>query len=331
MIKELTAVAYLGSMKIGVTSPQIFRGSDQQLYVVKLLGNKVGPKALANEFLAAELGSQLKLCFPASGIISIDDVLLKRSRRLRKAGVVAGPHFACKFVSNAFYVDRASLSRVVNKSEMAGVMLFDHLIHNVDRTVNRKNIIIKREATGYHMYAIDHSHLFKRGRWTVAQLSALENDLSVNTRRTYGLLLKHFLKPEDFTPYARAIREWTDEYLAQTVAAIPEQWLAEQTERQALLRHLIYRRDLIDQITARLVGLIPAAHHKKVPSAEQVLIEPYEPEQPVPAITMPQEEMAAVVESESRGSRRYHPFRQTNGLKLYRQRGAVRENPPVKI
>lgn len=318
-MKELTAVAYFGSMKIGVTSPQLFRGSDQQLYVVKLLGNKVGPKALANEFLAAELGAQLKLCFPVSGIISIDEVLLKRSRRLRKAGIVAGPHFACKFISNAFYADRVSLSRVVNKSEMAGVMLFDHLVHNVDRTVNRKNIIIKREATGYHMYAIDHSHLFKRGRWTVAQLSDLAHDLSVNTRRTYGLLLKHFLKPEDFTPYARAIREWSDEYLAQTVAAIPEQWLAEQTERQALLQHLIYRRDLIDQITARLVGLIPAAHHKKAPSAEQVLIEPHEPEQSVPAITMPQEEMAAVVESESQERRRYHPFRQINGLKLYRR------------
>jgi len=112
--------------------------------------------------------------------------------------------------------------------------------------------------------------------------------------------------------------------LAQTVAAIPEQWLAEQTERQALLQHLIYRRDLIDQITARLVSLIPAAHHKKAPSAEQVLIEPHEPEQSVPAITMPQEEMAAVVESESQERRRYHPFRQINGLKLYRQRGAHR-------
>jgi hypothetical protein len=331
VIKELTAVAYFGSMKIGVTSPQLFRGTDQQLYVVKLLGNKVGPKALANEFLAAELGSQLKLCFPVSGIISIDEVLLKRSRRLRKAGIVAGPHFACKFISNAFYADRVSLSRVVNKSEMAGVMLFDHLVHNVDRTVNRKNIIIRREATGYHMYAIDHSHLFKRGRWTVEQLSDLANDLSVNTRRTYGLLLKHFLKPEDFIPYARAIREWSDEYLAQTVAAIPEQWLAEQTERQALLQHLIHRRDLIDQITARLIGLIPAAHHKKGSPAEPVVIELHEPEPLLPVILPPQEDMAAVIEREQNVYRRYHPFRQNNGFKLYRHKVAARGDSPIEV
>lgn len=276
MNRELTAIAYLGSMKLGATSPQLFRGSDQQLYVVKLLGNRVGPKALANEFLAAELGEQLGLCFPASGVISIDKQLLAKNRRLRRAGVVAGPHFACKYISKTFYVDRTSLNRVVNKAEMAGVMLFDHLVHNVDRTVNRKNLIIRREATGYHMYAIDHSHLFKRGRWTAAQLAALKNDLSVNTRRTYGLLLKHFLQPEDFIPYAQAIRQWSDEYLTQTVAAIPEQWLTDQAERQALLNHLLCRRNQIDEIMASLTRLIPQAHHKHIIQPEPVLIEAQE-------------------------------------------------------
>lgn len=281
MNRELTAIAYLGSMKLGATSPQLFRGSDQQLYVVKLLGNRVGPKALANEFLAAELGEQLGLCFPASGVISIDEQLLAKNRRLRRAGVVAGPHFACKYISKTFYVDRTSLNRVVNKAEMAGVMLFDHLVHNVDRTVNRKNLIIRREATGYHMYAIDHSHLFKRGRWTAAQLAALKNDLSVNTRRTYGLLLKHFLQPEDFIPYAQAISQWTDEYLTQTVAAIPEQWLTDQAERQALLNHLLCRRNQIDEIMASLTRLIPQAHHKHIMQPEPVLIEAQEPDETV--------------------------------------------------
>lgn len=276
MNRELTAIAYLGSMKLGATSPQLFRGSDQQLYVVKLLGNRVGPKALANEFLAAELGEQLGLCFPASGVISIDEQLLAKNRRLRRAGVVAGPHFACKYISKTFYVDRTSLNRVVNKAEMAGVMLFDHLVHNVDRTVNRKNLIIRREATGYHMYAIDHSHLFKRGRWTAAQLAALKNDLSVNTRRTYGLLLKHFLQPEDFIPYAQAISQWSDEYLTQTVAAIPEQWLTDQAERQALLNHLLCRRNQIDEIMSSLTRLIPQAHHKHIIQPEPVLIEAQE-------------------------------------------------------
>lgn len=282
MNKELTAIAYIGSMKLGATSPQLFRGSDQQLYVVKLLGNKVGPKALANEFLAAELGEQLGLCFPVSGIISIDEKLLTKNRRLRKAGVVAGPHFACKYISKTFYVDRTSLNRVVNKAEMAGVMLFDHLVHNVDRTVNRKNLIIRREAAGYHMYAIDHSHLFKRGRWTMAQLAALENDLSVNTRRTYGLLLKYFLQPDDFLPYAQAISQWSDEYLSQTVAAIPEQWLADQGERQALLKHLLCRRNQINQIMASLTRLIPPAHHKQIAQTEPVLIEAEETDEAVP-------------------------------------------------
>lgn len=277
---ELTAVTYLGPMEWGVTSPQLFRATDGHMYVVKLCGNKVGLKALANESLAMTLGAKLGLCFPASGMIWLDDSLLQQNRRLRKAAIQKGPHFACRYLSQASYVDRSELNRAINKEELAGVMLFDHVLHNVDRTRNRKNLLVRHEAEGYRIYAIDHSHLFRRARWTVEMLTELENNVTVNTRRVYGLLLKHYLQPSDFDRYSLAIKSLSDDYLAQAVDSIPHIWLPDNVERQALVRHLCIRRNLVDEIVRALVAYIPIGRKVSAPEPELQQLEQLEqPEQ----------------------------------------------------
>ncbi len=274
---ELTAVSYLGPMEWGVTAPQLFRATDGHLYVVKLCGNKVGIKALANESLAMTLGAKLGLCFPASGMIWLDDCLLQQNRRLRKAAVQKGPHFACRYLSQANYVDRSELNRAINKEELAGVMLFDHMLHNVDRTHNRKNLLIRHEAEGYRIYAIDHSHLFCRARWTVEILTELENNMTVNTRRVYGLLLKYYLQPSDFDRYSLAIKSLSDDALAQAVASIPQLWLPDNIERQALVRHLCIRRNLVDEIIGALVAHLPIGRRSSALPQDAIPLAP-EPE-----------------------------------------------------
>lgn len=263
MQAELTATVYLGPMQWGVTSPQLFRAGDGNLYVVKLFGNKIGPKALANEALAMVLGSKIDLCFPPSGIVWLDSKLLQQNKRLRKTAVHLGPHFACRYLSRSTYVNRFELNRAANRKELAGVMLFDHMLHNIDRTHNRKNLLIRMENGQHRIYAIDHSHLFRRGRWTINSLMDLEDDLTVNTRRTYGLLLKHYLYPQDFADYAAAIKALGDEELEQAVNTIPEEWLPDADERRALAHHLAVRRNRIDAIVERLVSLIPTERKVK--------------------------------------------------------------------
>ena len=260
---ELTAVDYLGPMNWGVTSPQLFRANDGCLYVAKLCGNKLGVKALANEALAAILGEKLGLCFPPAGIIWLDGRLLEKNRRLLKAARRHGPHFASRYLGHCRFVDRTQLHRAANRNQLAGVMLFDHLLHNVDRTHNRKNLLIRREDERNLVYAIDHSHLFGTGRWTADSLRKLAGDLSVNTRRVYGLLLKHYLAPDDFESHAVAVTALSDTNVSQAVGAIPADWLPDENDRLILTEHLIMRRNLVDEIVARLTALIPADRRRK--------------------------------------------------------------------
>ena len=138
-------------------------------------------------------------------------------------------------------------------------MLLDQLLHNADRTHNRKNMLIRKEADGHRIYAIDHSHLFRRGRWTPELLKQLACDVTVSTRRVYGLLLKYYLRPCDFRCYQEAIKSWQDEELAEIVSQIPAVWLPDTDERQALIEHLQVRRSMVDDVLAAITAYIPVS------------------------------------------------------------------------
>ncbi|MDR1703027.1 MAG: hypothetical protein LBR56_09630 [Sporomusaceae bacterium] len=260
------AVDYLGPVGVGATTPQIFRAIDTRthgkakIYIVKFSNNKLGAKVLVNELLALRFGEVLGLCFPPGGIIEIPRETIIKSRRLLSFRAMPGQHFASEFLRGAEYLGRHNIHLAVNKEQMAGVMLFDHMFYNLDRTWNRKNLIIRREREGFKIYAIDNSHLFRRGRWTSEWLEELEDGFNVNSRRSFGLLLKHYLYPDDFFWWADKIRAVSNRQIELLVDSIPAQWLPDKAERYSLKHFIFKRRDMADQIACRLVELIPDIH-----------------------------------------------------------------------
>jgi hypothetical protein len=252
----LSGLEHLGATARGVTSPQLFRADDGRVYVVKLQNNKLGPKVLANELIAARLGEELGLCFPPGGVIRLDEGLLARSRRLAAAGVAPGRHFACRYLSGAEYLCRHNLARAINRGQMAGVMLLDHLAHNLDRTLNRRNLLLRREAHGWRIYAIDNSHFFRRAMWTEETLRLLKPRVKVNRHGVYGTLLRHYLRPEDFAPYLTRVQGWSDAFLADVVAGVPAEWLPRATERKAVVDFLAARREMAADIVTCLTAFI---------------------------------------------------------------------------
>ncbi|WP_425059652.1 hypothetical protein SCACP_02480 [Sporomusa carbonis] len=255
------AVEYIGPVGLGATSPQLFRAQttngETKVCVVKLSINRLGSKVLVNELLAARFGDWLKLCFPPGGIIHIPPEVINTSKRLVASGTLPGRHFACEYLKGAGYVTKYNLHRAINKEQMAGVMLFDHLFHNPDRTENRRNLLVRKERDGYKLYAIDNSHLFRRGKWTIDMLAKLADNITINHRRAYGVLLKYYLKPIDLFAYAHTIKNIPDVDLSHLLESIPEEWLPDMAERQALLEFLIARRDKADWVAGQVAGLIP--------------------------------------------------------------------------
>ena len=259
----LIALTYLGPVGRGVTTPQLFRASDGKVYVVKMQNNRLGTRVLVNELLAARFGEAIGLCFPPGDVIKIDAEVLKNSRRALPAGIKPGRHFACQYLSNARYLDSYNLYKANNKAEMAGVMLFDHLFFNLDRTLNRRNLLLRREGKGHRIYAIDNSHLFRRGRWTIESLEKMAGKIKINQFRVYGTLIRRWLAPEFFDGYLDKIRQLTDRDLEALVEEIPQEWLPHVNDRQVLLDFLRTRRDMAGEIVTCLCALIPHRRRKE--------------------------------------------------------------------
>jgi len=253
----LFAVEHLGIVGVGVTGPQFFRADDGNVYIVKLQNNRLGNKVLVSEFLAASFGEIMNLCFPFSDIIEIDEQLLQKSPSLLALDVNPGRHFASQYLEHAEYVRKDNLNKAVNIAEMAGVMLFDHIFHNPDRITNKKNLLIRKEDAGYKIYAIDHSHLFRSGKWTLDSLTTLGRKIKIYYRYSYGLLLKDYLSPQDFLPYMEKVKELSNEHIETIISKIPEEWLPSEPERQALASYIRIRRDMVDAIWDNLCRFIP--------------------------------------------------------------------------
>lgn len=253
----LIAVEYLQNVGVGVTMPQLFRANDGEIYVVKLRNNRLGTKVLASEFLGAKIGEVMGLCFPPSQVIEITKDTLQNSQFPDNAEADLGKHFASKYLSNTEYVTPQNLHQIANASEMAGIMLFDHIFHNSDRTSNRRNLLVRKENDEYRIYAIDNSHLFRSGRWTLASLRNLETKIKVYYHRSYGLLLRELLSSQDFAPYIEKFRTLQSNQIDTFVQQIPDEWLPEAIERQALASFVKARRDKLDEICEKLYKQIP--------------------------------------------------------------------------
>lgn len=252
----LEARKYLGLVGVGVTRPLLLEANDGKRYVVKLKNNRLGSKVLVNEYIANQFAKKIELCFPEGQIIDFSDAFVQGSRRLKKMQVKAGLHFASRYVKEAKYVHRYNVELIKDKNKIAGVMLFDHLMHNTDRTLNSKNMLIQREHGGYKFYAIDNSHLFGSGRWKAERLDALVDKVKVNRHRLYGTLLRHYLHEADFTVYIEQFKAMTDEQIEEIVEGIPMEWLPEQAERAAIKSFLIRRIKNVDFVAGKIIAAV---------------------------------------------------------------------------
>ena len=248
-------------MGVGVTSPRLMLGEDGRHYVVKLMQNKVGPKVLANEWLGFRLARRIGLCVPRGEMVCIPSALIHKNRYLRKVRADEGVHFGSRYLSGCEYVGRCVMRLAVNKDEVVGTMLFDHLLYNDDRTLNRKNFLARWEGRGYRIYAIDHSHLLGSGRWTEESILRRSESHEINQRRAFGWLLRHYLTWEKLAPYAARINSITDDEVADIIAEIPPAWLTD-AERDIVLRFWQTKRPQTEEVAERIASLAADIHRR---------------------------------------------------------------------
>lgn len=257
----LFAQEYLGEVGVGATSPLFFRADDNNIYIVKMMQNPLGGKVLASELIAVFFGQILDLSFPFGDIFCITEDWLAQYPEYRDSMITAGYHFASRYLPNTCYATSDHLASVCNLSSIAGMILFDHLLHNADRAHNRKNMLFYTDEEGRsYLYGIDHSHLFHSGRWSIDSLSTWSYRIRTYSQNLYGILLEKYLHAHDFYPYIARLSDIRDDTFRAVIAHIPSIWLPDKKEREALYRFFKIRQDLVERIYQHICRSIPEVH-----------------------------------------------------------------------
>lgn len=242
-------VKHIRGMPRGSSRPQLILFSDGRPYIVKFKNNPVqGTRALVNEYVAGRLAQLLGLPVPSFKIVHIGKQFFKENPVLYRYRFRPGHQFASEYIPNCLKkIDKDSLSQlnIVNRKHIAGIVVFDQWVNNIDR--RRRNILLRPLSgdRGYQLFMIDQGHSFsyfdywshrRECRWTPAALRFLPQKLKSNA---FYRWCKQQSRREDFDYYLNKIQQVSEQQIRQVIASIPKDWNVARVEREALYDYLI--------------------------------------------------------------------------------------------
>src|ERR1044071_5447036 len=219
-MRTLTATRYVAPLHEGGSLPAIVEADDDGLYVLKFRGAGQGPKALIAELVAGEIARVAGLPVPEIVYIELDADLARTEPDPEIQQLIrgsAGLNIALDYLPGAVMFD--PVVEQPSPEIAAGIVWFDALVTNVDRTPRNTNLLTWHGQ----LHLIDHgAALYFHHAWP--------DDLLLRSRDRFGLVRDHvllqFCDAAALHAADRALAaRLTPELTAELVASIPETWL----------------------------------------------------------------------------------------------------------
>jgi len=162
------------AIKGGSTKPCIMTVADDTgkivgSYVVKVFNqNHIQTHPTQREVICNVLAQEFDLSVPKMALIQVDKFIILE---LRKSGyfdgklILSGIYFGSLYIEGAVDYSPATPTVSFEAWELKTIFAFDILIRNVDRRVDKPNLLLKDE----NFYLIDHELCFGATKWTFQQ------------------------------------------------------------------------------------------------------------------------------------------------------------------
>jgi hypothetical protein len=141
VLREVTATRYVTPLREGGSMPGLVEADDDGLYVLKFRGAGQGPKALAAELVAGEIGRVLGLPVPELVFMELDPALGAAEPDPEIQELIAasgGRNLGMDFLPGSLPF---TSKRPPEPELAADVVWFDSLVLNVDRTPRNPNLL----------------------------------------------------------------------------------------------------------------------------------------------------------------------------------------------
>ncbi len=207
-------------LREGGSLPAVVEADDLGTYVLKFRGAGQGRKALIAEILAGELARSLGLLVPEIVLMNLDPELARAEPDPEIQDLIrasAGLNLALDYLPGSLGFD--PLVEPPAPDLASGILWFDALVTNVDRTPRNPNLLTWHDR----LWLIDHgASLYFHHTWKGWEAAS---------KRPFAAARDHVM-----LPFAETIAETdaalaprlTRELLRETVGLVPEEWLQEE-------------------------------------------------------------------------------------------------------
>lgn len=247
----LKAIKHISAIRKGKTRPQLFECDDGRHYVVKFMSNPAhgdARKILVHELIANKLAKDLGLPVAEGQVIYFSSDLIKQVPELEEYNVQPGPHFGSVFYENKSRpTNKERIKKCVNLSEMPGVIVFDHWVHNRDRANNLWNLIIDEGEEYNKLYMIDHAGCFYSSRRDAYTLRKRARSIDIYWGKMYQQFKPFLKEKENFFKYVKAIENFSNSKIKEIVYSTPDKWEANKDELDAIYEYLIKRKSILKE------------------------------------------------------------------------------------
>lgn len=261
-MRQVEATGHVRPMGVGFSVPQLLRADDGNDYVVKFRSNGQGLRVLPNELIAGGCGHALELPLPRIAIVNVSHQLLDATEELTPFRGTPGLQFGCEFVPHG-HSDPwpIVLPKAENLGDLAGILVFDTWTNNKDRSWNRLNVHVIKDADGrYRVIIFDQGWVFGgTPNWSTESLKQ-QRDLvepPFMAGCVYDCLRHHIRGEHPFDSWLLKVESLPPETIWQCIQEVPDEWGVDLDEREALADYLIHRRNLIRPIIMGLKRKFP--------------------------------------------------------------------------
>jgi hypothetical protein len=245
-LPRVEAQQYLQPLREGGSLPAVV-DTDDGLWVVKFRGAGQGPRALIAELIAGLVARELGLPVPALAQVDLPDGFGADQadpeiRELLEASV--GTNVGLRYMDGAFNYDTRAAGDLVDGRLAAGVVWFDALLTNPDRTARNPNLMVWQRRP----WLIDHgSALYAHHDWV-----SVDDE---RTRTPFPLIRDHvlLLKADDVEDVdVRFAAVLTPDRVADVMNAVPEALLMDPLARADFSSVAEARARYVRYLSARL-------------------------------------------------------------------------------
>ena len=211
--------------------------TDRGEFVIKAMNNEDGPPALIADWVGTNAARWLGVPVPDSAIVELSELIEVPIDADGQTLAQAGPCFGSSFVrAYGWDGDAKSLASVENVDAIAGVVVADTWLRNLDRFCRHDDGKVRFDNPGnlllvdsgaakgkFRLIAIDFGHAFGGPSWTMARLSRID---SWQDDTKYGIFpaFEPYMEWSRVRPFLDRLSRLNEADARNFVDGIPAEW-----------------------------------------------------------------------------------------------------------